>query len=47
MTAADLALIGVDSSTILYVWGWGFGSVMLTWFAGYVTGVAVDLIRKA
>jgi hypothetical protein len=47
MTEADFALLGIDSATVLAVWGWGFASVVLAWSFGYVIGVAVDVIRKA
>lgn len=47
MTEQDYALLGIDAATILYVWSWGFGSVIFAWFLGYVIGAAVDAIRKA
>lgn len=47
MTPQDFALLGIDAETIVKVWTWGFGTVMLMWALGYVTGVCVDLIRKA
>lgn len=46
MTAADYALLGIDAPTLLLVWSWGFGSVLLMWSLGYALGVAVDVIRK-
>lgn len=46
MTAADYALLGIDAATILYVWTWGFGSVLLMWFFGFTIGVATTTIRK-
>ena len=46
MSEQDLALLGIDAATILYVWSWGFGSVLLSWSLGYAVGVAVDTIRK-
>ncbi len=45
MTAADFALLGIDSQTILEVWGWGFGSVVLMWSLGFAVGCAVRVIR--
>jgi hypothetical protein len=46
LTAADWALLGIDSPTILSVWLWGFASVMGMWFFGYVVGVARSMIRQ-
>lgn len=46
MTQQDLALLGIDAVTILYVWSWGFGSVVFGWFLGFSVGVAVDVIKK-
>lgn len=46
MSAEELALLGIDAATILYVWSWGFGSVVSMWFFGYVIGVASAAIRK-
>jgi hypothetical protein len=46
MTPEDFAVIGIDSATVLAVWSWGFGSVILTWFFGYVIGVVLDMIKK-
>ena len=47
MTAADYALLGIDAPTILLVWSWGFGSVILMWSLGWTIGAVVDAIRKA
>ncbi len=47
MTEADYALLGIDAATILVVWSWGFGSVILMWFFGYCVGAAKTIIRKA
>jgi hypothetical protein len=44
MTAADYALLGIDAASILYVWSWGFGSVVLFHFFGYCIGVAKKTI---
>jgi len=46
MTETDLALLGIDAVTILYVWSWGFGSVVFGWFLGFGIGVARDVIRE-
>jgi hypothetical protein len=47
MTPEDFALLGIDAPTILLVWSWGFGSVILMWSLGYAVGAVIDLIRKA
>lgn len=46
MTEADFSLLGIDAPTILYVWSWGFGTIVFGWFLGYCVGVAVAAIRK-
>jgi hypothetical protein len=46
MTASDFAIIGIDASTILYVYSWGMGSVLAMWQLGYAVGAAVTAIRK-
>lgn len=46
MTPQELALLGIDAPTILYVWSWGFGSVISMWALGYGVGGAVQVIRK-
>lgn len=46
MTPEELALLGIDPQTILYIWSWGFGSVLSMWSIGYAVGIAVTLIRK-
>lgn len=46
MTPQDFALLGIEAETILYVWSWGFGSVVLGWYLGYAIGVASTAIRK-
>jgi len=46
MSEADLALLGIDSATVLAVWMWGFGSVVSLHFMGYVIGVAKLAIQK-
>jgi hypothetical protein len=46
MTPAELALLGIDSETILLVWTWGFGSVLSMWALGFGVGVAVETIKK-
>lgn len=46
MTAAELELLGVTPASILYVWSWGFGSVVTMWFFGWLIGVASTAIRK-
>lgn len=47
MTPQDFALLGIDAETILYVWTWGFGTVIFAWSLGYVIGVIIDAIKKA
>lgn len=46
MTPEEFALLGIDPATILYVWSWGFGSVVFGWWLGYVVGIARSSIRK-
>lgn len=46
MTPEDYALLGIDAATILYVWSWGFGSVVFMWYLGYAVGVAKEMISK-
>jgi len=46
-TAADYAVMGIDAPTVLAVWTWGFGTVIFSWYLGYVAGVALTAIRKA
>ncbi|MEZ0233105.1 MAG: hypothetical protein ACAH12_09720 [Methylophilaceae bacterium] len=46
MTEADFALLGIDAPTILYVWSWGFGSVVFSWFMGFPIGAAISTIKK-
>lgn len=43
----DPAQFGITPPQIAKVIGWGFGVVLLGFFLGYVTSVAVGLIRKA
>ncbi len=45
MSAAELALIGVDSATILLVYTWGMGAVLSMWVIGYAAGVAIKAIN--
>lgn len=46
MTAADFALLGITPSEILYVWSWGFGTILFGWLSGYGVGLANSLIRR-
>lgn len=46
MTSEELALLGIDAAQILYIWSWGFGSVVFSYFLGAVIGIAVSVIRK-
>lgn len=46
MTEADFALLGIDSETILYVWTWGFGSIVFAWWLGYAIGIVKVAVRK-
>lgn len=46
-TESDLALMGIDAVTIAKVWTWGFGTVIFSWYLGFVAGVALKAIRKA
>lgn len=45
MTPADYAALGIDPQTILYVFSWGFGSVLFSWSLGFGLGCAVRAIR--
>lgn len=44
MTTAELALIGIDTASVLTVWTWGFGSVLTMYFIGYAIGAAKRVI---
>lgn len=46
LAAADPSALGIDAGGITYAFTWGFGSVVLAWFFGYVIGVALTAIRK-
>lgn len=46
MTPEELAILGIDAPTILYVYSWGFGSVILMWSLGFAVGSAITLIKK-
>lgn len=46
MTPAEFALIGIDASTIAFVWSWGFGAVIFSWSIGFCLGVALKVIRS-
>jgi hypothetical protein len=39
--------LGVDSSTVLEVFSFGFGAVVFFWFLGYGIGAALKVIRMA
>lgn len=45
MIPEDLALLGIDSASILYVWSWGFGSVIFFHFLGYCVGAAKRMVE--
>ena len=42
-----LALLGVDSASITYALGFGFGIIILAWFFGFGIGVAKKVISQA
>lgn len=46
-TAADLAVLGIDAPTVLYVWSWGFGVILFFWSIGFAAGAAIRAIRMA
>lgn len=46
LSTAYLTLIGVDSSTILYVYTWGMGAVLSVWAIGYAVSAAIEIVRK-
>lgn len=45
-SAADLAIMGIDAPTILYVYTWGMGAVLSIWALGFAVGAGLTLIRK-
>lgn len=45
MTPAELAVIGIDAPTILYVYSWGMGAVLTMWQLGYAVGAAITAIK--
>jgi hypothetical protein len=46
MTADDLVLLGITSTSILYVFSWGFAMMLFGWAAGFGIQLAVGLIRR-
>lgn len=46
MTSSDLALLGIDPVTILYVYGWGFSMVLFGWLSGFGVSLAYGLIKR-
>jgi len=46
MTAEELALIGIDSVTVVKVFAWGFAAIYLSWAVGFGIGTAVRLVRQ-
>jgi hypothetical protein len=46
VTPEEFALLGIDPITVLQVLTWGFGFVVVQFFAGWVVGVAISVIRK-
>lgn len=46
MTPQELAVIGIDSATIAYVYTWGFGTVLSSWFLGFCVAICLKLINK-
>ncbi|SFV04509.1 hypothetical protein SAMN05216350_1216 [Polaromonas sp. YR568] len=45
--AINPATLGITPESVLYAFSWGMGAVILFWLIGFVTGVAVDAIKKA
>jgi hypothetical protein len=46
LTASYLSTIGIDSSTILYVYSWGMGAVLMMFALGYAIDAAQSIIKK-
>jgi hypothetical protein len=46
ITSLTLDTIGIDPATILYVYTWGMGAVLLIWSLGFAVGAAVSAIKK-
>jgi len=46
ISVSDLAILGIDAASILYVFSWGFGAVVMFSFLGYCIGAAKLAIRK-
>lgn len=42
----ELALVGIDSQTIFYVYTWGMGVVLFMWSLGLAVGAAKNVIKK-
>lgn len=37
---------GIGSTSLLYVFSWGFGVILLAWSIGYAINIAIKIIRK-
>ncbi len=44
--ALDPVSLGVDAETMLYVFSWGFATVLLFWSIGYGAALAIGIIKK-
>lgn len=38
--------MGINSAEVLQVYVWGFSAILAMWVIGYVTGIALGLIKK-
>lgn len=47
VTAADLAIIGINSVDIVAAFSWGFGAVFSLYLTGLSIGYLVAVIKKA
>lgn len=46
MSDVDVFALGVSATTIIRVFSWGFGVVLLGFMMGYIVGVFVSLIKR-
>lgn len=46
MSTADLIALGISPESVLFVFSWGFASVLTMWGMGFGIGCVVSLIRK-
>ena len=46
LETVDFTSMGITSETLLYVYSWGFGVVLLGFLLGFGVAVAVAMVRK-